>query len=74
MTGAIQFSQLGVDTGPFYLYSDVNNYSAPIESDITRDQLLAGYPTDQIPDDTQIIRVVSFGSCTNTTEILVEPQ
>jgi hypothetical protein len=74
MTGAIQFSQLGVDTGPFYLYSDINDYTAPIESDITRDQLLAGYPTDQIPDNTKIIRVVSFGSCINTVEIIVEPQ
>ena len=74
MTWAIQFSQLGVDTGPFYLYSDVNDYTAPIESDITRDQLLAGYPTDQIPDNTQIIRVVYFGSCINTVEIIVEPQ
>jgi len=74
MTGAIQFSQLGVDTGPFYLYSDVNDYTAPIKSDISRDQLLAGYPIDQVPDDTQVIRVVSFGSCINTVEILVAPQ
>ena len=74
MTGAIQFGTLGVDTGPFYIYSDVNEFTAPFEQNITRTQLLSGYPTDKVPDDTNIIRVVSFGSCKTSIEIIVDPQ
>lgn len=74
MTGAIQFGTLGVDTGPFYIYSDVNGFTAPVEQNINRAQLLAGYPTDKIPDGTSVIRVVSFGSCQTSIEILVAPQ
>ena len=36
MTGAIQFGTLGVDTGPFYIYSDVNGFTAPFEQNINR--------------------------------------
>ena len=38
MTGAIQFGTLGVDTGPFYIYSDVNGFTAPFEQNINRAQ------------------------------------
>jgi|TARA_B110000908_G_scaffold99501_1_gene117495 hypothetical protein len=74
MTGAIQFGTLGVDTGPFYIYSDVNGFTAPFEQNINRAQLLAGYPTDKVPDDTNVIRVVSLGSCQTSIEIIVDPQ
>jgi hypothetical protein len=37
----------------------VNGFTAPFESGVTRDELLIGYATDQIPNLTAFIRVMS---------------
>lgn len=70
MTGAIQIGTLGVDTGPFNLYSDVNGFTAPFEMGVSRNELSKGYPTDKVPDTTAIIRVVSTGISKNFLDIL----
>ena len=59
MTGAVQVNKIGTALQTFYLYSDVNGFTAPFESGVTRDELLLGYPTDQIPNTTTVIRVMS---------------
>ncbi len=59
MTGAIQVNKIGTALQTFYLYSDVNGFTAPFESGVTRDELLLGYATDQIPNTTTVIRVMS---------------
>jgi hypothetical protein len=59
MTGAIQISNIGTALQTFYLYSDVNGFTAPFESGVTRNSLLRGHPTDQIPNSTAVIRVMS---------------
>ena len=59
MTGAVQISKIGTALQTFYLYSEVNGFTAPFESGVTRNSLLLGHPTDKIPNSTTVIRVMS---------------
>jgi hypothetical protein len=59
MTGAVQINNIGTALQTFYLYSDVNGFTAPFESGVTRKSLLLGHPTDKIPNSTTVIRVMS---------------
>jgi len=59
MTGEIQINEIGTDLKTFYIYSDVNGFTAPFASEVTRDDLLKGYATDQVPNSTTVIRVMS---------------
>lgn len=59
MTGAVQIHTIGTALQTFYLYSDINGFTAPFASGVTRDELLIGYATDQIPNSTGVIRVMS---------------
>ncbi len=59
MTGAVQVNKIGTALQTFYLYSDVNGFTAPFASGVTRNELLLGYATDQIPNSTAVIRVMS---------------
>ena len=74
MTGIIKLTLAGINTGPFNLYSNINGYISAFAVNITRAQLLTGYPTDAIPDLTTIIRVRSVGVCENYTDIVVPIQ
>lgn len=59
MTGAVQVNTIGTALQTFYLYSDVNGFTAPFESGVTRDSLLKGHATDKVPNTTTVIRVMS---------------
>ena len=59
MTGAVQVNTIGTALQTFYLYSDINGFTAPFASGVTRDELLKGYATEQIPNATAVIRVMS---------------
>jgi len=59
MTGIIQILNIGINTDNFLLYSDVDNYLSAFEINVSRQSLLDGFPTDQIPNGTQVIRVLS---------------
>jgi len=74
MTGIITLNLAGVDSGPFNLFSNVNGYTSAFAVNITRAQLIAGYPTDAIPNGTTIIRIISIGACPNYIDIVVPPQ
>lgn len=70
MTGIILLTVAGVDTGPFNLYSDVTGYSVPFATNISKLILTTGYPTDQIPNGTTIVRIQSVNEiCSNYTDI-----
>ena len=69
MTGIIQIATIGTDAGPFNLFSDVTSFSSAFETNISRGQLLTGFPSSNIPDGTSIIRVISVGNCTNYIDI-----
>ena len=69
MTGLIQISTIGEDVGPFNIFSDVNGFTSAFETNVTRDQLLEGYPSANIPDSTTTVRVISIGQCNNYIDI-----
>ena len=59
MTGIIQILNIGINADNFLLYSDVDNYLSAFETNVSRQSLLDGFPSDQIPAGTTIIRCVS---------------
>lgn len=68
MTIFLQLTTAGSDSGPFNLYSDLDGYTIPFETDVFKSSLEAGYTTDA-PDGTQTVKVVSTGACINSTYI-----
>jgi hypothetical protein len=64
----------GADTGPFNLYSDVDSFTIPFETNIPKSSLMAGYTSYLVPDATTIIRVKSVGACINYSDFpIVDP-
>jgi len=59
MTGIIQILIIGADADNFLLFSDVDNYTSAFETNVSRQQLINGFPSDNIPDGTTIIRALS---------------
>jgi hypothetical protein len=84
MTILIDLSVAGINTGPFNLYSDADDYVTAFALNVTRQQLLDGYPavvtngttniklqslSDICPNDT-ILPVSTTTSTTSTTTTL----
>ena len=63
---------VGVDIGPCDLYSNVDSYTTPFETSISRADLISGYTSTNIPDLTATVRVQSVGTCTNHIDIGVD--
>jgi|TARA_B110000908_G_scaffold165749_1_gene215723 hypothetical protein len=59
MTGIIQILTIGVDADNFSLFSNVDNYISAFETNVSRQDLINGFPSDNIPNGTTIIRAVS---------------
>ena len=65
MTALIKIDTIGEDLHLFNLYSDINNFTAPFATSVTRDELLGkdkvyGYPSDQLPDLATVVRVMAI--------------
>nr|QPI16373.1 MAG: hypothetical protein NIOZUU157_00264 [Virus NIOZ-UU157] len=65
MTGLIKINTIGTDLHLFNIYSDINNFTAPFATNVTRDELLGkinpdGYVTDQVPNLSTIIRIMAI--------------
>jgi hypothetical protein len=72
MNVLIQLTIADIDTGPvFNLFSDVNNYSSPFESGISKTALLTGYTSTVVPGLASIIRVKSTGNCSSYVDLQV---
>jgi hypothetical protein len=56
MTIFITLSLAGTETGPFDLYSNINGFTTPFDTGVSRSALLAGYQTTA-PDGTVIVRL-----------------
>ena len=66
----ITLTTAGAETGPFNLFSDVDSYTNPFESNISKNDLIAGYTTYSIPDAANYVRVKSSNSlCTNYVDL-----
>lgn len=74
MTGIIQILIIGADADNFLLFSDVDNYTSAFETNVSRQQLIDGFPSDNIPDGTTIIRALSTTElCDVSIDISVPP-
>lgn len=67
----ITLTSAGTDTGPFNLYSNVDNYTTAFETNISKGILVAGYTTTLAPTGTTTVRVLSMGTCSNYVNIPV---
>jgi hypothetical protein len=65
---------IGVNAGPFDLYSDVDNFTTPFETGISKAQMEIGYVSNSAPDNSTIIRVQSTGDCDNYLDIPIAAQ
>jgi len=65
MTVLITLTLAGTDVGPFNLFSNVDGYTTPLATGISRAALIAGYSLTGVPDDAAVIRAQSTGTCTN---------
>lgn len=71
LTIRILLTSLGANAGPsFNIYSNNDNYTTAFDS-ATRAQLLAGYTSTLVPDNTTQIKLVSTGVCGTTIYISI---
>jgi hypothetical protein len=73
-TALITLTTAGADTGPFDLYSDIDGYSVPFETGVSKVSLVAGYTSTLIPNGATIVRVKSDNVlCTNYIDLYLVP-
>lgn len=63
MTVLITLTLAGSDTGPFNLYSDVNGFTTPFQTGVSKSVLEAGLSSSSVPDGSSTILVKSTGAC-----------
>ena len=73
ITVYIKLTISGISTGPFDLYSDVDNFADTFDEGVTREDLLAGYTSYLVPEGTTQIKIQSLGLCTNYIIVDVAP-
>jgi hypothetical protein len=66
----ISATSIGGNAGPFAIYQNFDAYVTPVDTGITRTQILAGYVVT-VNDATTTVRLISSGTCTNSTDISV---
>lgn len=71
MTVLVTLSLAGTDVGPFNLFSNVDGYTTPIVTGVSRAALLAGYNLTGVPDTATVIRAKSTGTCTNYLDMYI---
>lgn len=74
MTVLITLTIAGTDTGPFDLYSNLDFFAVPFETNVSKVALQGGYSSSLVPDYTTVLRVKSQGECINYVDInLITP-
>jgi hypothetical protein len=70
MQVTISATSIGGNAGPFAIYQNFDSYVTPVATGITRSQILSGYVVT-VNDATTTVRLISSGTCTNSTDISV---
>lgn len=70
MQVTISATSIGGNAGPFAIYQNFDSYATPVATGITRASILAGYVVT-VNDATTTVRLISSGTCTNSTDISV---
>lgn len=71
MTAVITLTIAGADTGPFNIFSNVDNYVTAFETNISKTSLTQSFTSSNIPDATTIVRIKSMGACSNFIDIIL---
>lgn len=71
MTVLITLTTAGTSTGPFNLYSNVDGYTVPFETNVNKGNLVAGYTSTLVPAGATTIQVRSLGVCTNGINLTI---
>jgi len=69
MTVLLTITNLGADTDYFDLYSDLDGYTTPFETNVSKASLLAGYTSTLVPDYSNFVRVQAKNKCVNYIDI-----
>jgi hypothetical protein len=64
----ITLTSASLSTGPFDLYTNVDGFITPVDTNVSRASLLGGY-TITVSDLATIIRVQSLGTCSNYIDL-----
>ena len=68
----VTLTSVGTDTSPFNLYSNTDGFINSFESNIDKNTLLSGFFTNNTPDNTTIVRVMSNNiNCTSYIDISI---
>lgn len=67
----IQLSNVGVNAGPFDLYSNVDSFAVAFESGIPASSMALPYTSTLAPYGTTVVRIKSTGVCTTSTDVAV---
>lgn len=71
-TQVITLTTAGADTGPFDLYSNIDGFASPFESNISKLALEIGYTSTVVPDSATTIRVQSDNVlCNNFIDLAI---
>lgn len=62
---------VGGDAGPFNLYSNIDGFITPFETNISALVLEAGYTSSLVPNGTTVIRVKSISPCDNYIDLTI---
>lgn len=71
MNVLITLTTAGTDSGPFNLYSNIDNYTVPFQTGVAKSVLVSGYTSTLVPNNTSIIRIKSTGVCTNYLDLTI---
>ena len=68
----ITITNFGSEVGPFDVFSDVDNYIVPFETNIPLSAMTSGFYTPNVPDGTINVKIKSNGDCINFIIIPVQ--
>lgn len=72
LTVLITLTTAGTDTGPFNLYSNIDGFVSPFETNVAKLDLESGYTSYLVPDSTTTIRVQSNNAlCANYIDLII---
>jgi hypothetical protein len=64
----------GTNTGPFNLYSNLDSFTTPFQTGVSKASLVSGLMVTTVPDGASTIRVKSTGTCTTSVDLFIAGQ
>lgn len=74
MNVLITLTVAGIDTGPFNLYSNLDSFTTPFQTGVSKASLISGLMVTTVPEGASTIRVKSTGTCTTSVDLFITGQ